>query len=332
MHVGYALSSEEHAPHALIDQAAAAEKAGFEFALISDHFHPWIDEQGESPFVWTVLGAIAERTQKLRIGTGVTCPLIRIHPAIVAQAAATTASLFEGRFFLGVGTGENLNEHITGAPWPPASLRREMLSEAVELMRALWEGAQVNHRGRHYTVENARLYTLPDEPIEIMVAAGGPEAAALAAEIGDGIVSTAPDSELLSSYSDAGGDGPRFGQVTVCWGETEEAARETAFRVWPNAGLKGPLSQELSIPAHFEESIAMLTEEDIAEVIPCGPDPERHLEAIRPYAAAGFDHIYLHQIGPDQRGFLRFYETTLARELGGFKSSPKVGAGSHARS
>jgi len=332
MHVGYALSSEEHTSHALVDHAAAAEEAGFEFALISDHFHPWIDAQGESPFVWTVLGAIAERTETLRIGTGVTCPLIRIHPAVVAQAAATTASLFDGRFFLGVGTGENLNEHITGKRWPPAGLRREMLAEAVHVMRALWDGSQVNHRGRHYTVENARLYTLPDEPIEVVVAAGGPDAAALAAEIGDGIVSTAPDSEVLQSYSDAGGTGPRFGQVTLCWDESEETARETAFRVWPNAGLKGPLSQELAVPSHFEESIAMLTEQDIAEVIPCGPDPERHLEAIRRFAEAGFDHIYLHQVGPDQQGFLRFYETALATELRGLEPLAKVGARGHAQS
>jgi coenzyme F420-dependent glucose-6-phosphate dehydrogenase len=315
MHFGYALSSEEHEPLALIDHAVAAEEAGFEFALISDHFHPWIDKQGESPFVWSVLGAIAARTHKLRVGTGVTCPTIRIHPAIMAQAAATTAALFEGRFFFGIGTGENLNEHITGERWPATEIRREMLAEAVEVMKKLWEGGLVNHRGRHYSVENARLYTLPDEIVDVIVAAGGPEAAELAAEIGDGIVSTTPDGELLSRYAAAGGGGPRYAQVTVCWAETESAARATAFELWPNAGLKGPSAQELPLPSHFEQSAQMLTEDDIAEVVACGPDPERHLDAIRKFADAGFDHIYIHQVGPDQRGFLDFYEQNLAPEL-----------------
>lgn len=315
MHFGYALSSEEHAPRGLVDQAIAAEAAGFEFALISDHFHPWIDRQGESPFVWSVLGAIAARTQTLRVGTGVTCPLIRIHPAIVAQAAATTAALFEGRFFLGLGTGENLNEHITGDRWPPTEVRREMLAEAVEVMRELWDGGLVTHRGGHYTVENARLYTLPDQTVEVMVAAGGPEAAELAARIGDGIISTAPDDDLLSHYVAAGGSGPRYGQVTVCWAESEAAARATAFELWPTAALKGPCSHELPLPAHFEESAAMLTEDDVADVIPCGPDPERHIDAIRAFTDAGFDHVYLHQVGPDQRGFINFYTDELVPEL-----------------
>ena len=224
MHFGYALSSEEHTPLALIDHAVAAEAAGFEFALVSDHFHPWIDKQGESPFVWSVLGAIATRTRTLRVGTGVTCPIIRLHPAIVAQAAATTAALFEGRFFLGVGTGENLNEHITGQRWPSTEIRREMLAEAVELMRKLWEGGLANHRGRHYTVENARLYTLPDGIVDVIVAAGGPEAADLGAQIGDGIVSTAPDAEIPSRYAAAGGNGPRYAQVTVA-GQTQKLPR-----------------------------------------------------------------------------------------------------------
>lgn len=185
--IGYALSSEEHAPGDLVTYGGRAEEAGFEFTLISDHFHPWLDVQGHSPFVWSVLGALAERTERMVLGTGVTCPTTRIHPAIVAHATATAAALVPGRFWLGVGTGENLNEHVLGDHWPPTSVRRERLAEAVEVIRALWSGRQVEHYGRHYTVENARLYTLPDEPPPIMVAASGPKAAELAGEIGDGL-------------------------------------------------------------------------------------------------------------------------------------------------
>src|SRR5919197_5828657 len=176
MHIGYSLSSEEHPPKALVEQAVKAEEAGFELALISDHFHPWSDRQGQSPFVWTVLGAIAEKTSRLKLGTGVTCPLIRMHPAIVAQAAATVAAMMPGRFFLGVGTGENLNEHVTGARWPLPDERLELLEEAVEVMRILWQGGEQTHRGRHYTVDHARLYTLPDAPVPVYVAASAPNA------------------------------------------------------------------------------------------------------------------------------------------------------------
>lgn len=315
MQVGYALSSEEHKPRDLIANAVAAEKAGFAFALISDHFHPWIDRQGESPFVWSVLGGIAASTTDLVVGTGVTCPLVRVHPAVIAQAAATTASLFDDRFFLGVGTGENLNEHIVGDRWPPTSLRREMLAEAVELMRKLWTGELVTHRGSHYTVEDARIYTLPENPFDVCVAAGGPEAAKLAAEIGDGIICTAPDAELLEAFAEAGGGGPRYAQVTLCWAETEKEAVQTALEWWPNAGLRGPLSQELPLPSHFEQAAAMVSEGDITEAIACGPDPDTHIQKIEAYRDAGFDHIYLHQVGPDQQGFMRFYERTLAPEL-----------------
>jgi len=315
MEFGYSLSSEELSPSELVECTVAAEAAGIPFALISDHFHPWIDRQGESPFVWAILGAIAARTSEIRIGTGVTCPLIRIHPAIVAHAAATAASLFEGRFFLGVGTGENLNEHITGERWPPAELRREMLAEAVDVMRELWRGDLVSHRGRHYTVETARLYTLPEEPVQVMVAAGGPEAARLAGQIGDGLISTAPESELIDSFTSAGGDGPRYGQLTVCYARTTEEAVRTALEWWPNAALRGPLSQELPLPSHFEQSAAMVSEEDIAEAVVCGPDAERIVEKVEEFADAGFDHVYIHQVGPDQRGFLQLWERELRPAL-----------------
>jgi G6PDH family F420-dependent oxidoreductase len=318
MELGYAISSEEHRPLDLVRNAAQAEEAGFTFALVSDHFHPWTDRQGQSPFVWGVLGGIALATERLPVGTGVTCPTIRIHPAIVAQAAATAAAMLPGRFFLGVGTGENLNEHVLGDRWPPPDLRREMLEEAVHVMRTLWRGDLTTHRGRHYTVENARLYTLPEDSIQIMVAAAGPTAAELAGRIGDGLVSTSPDAELLDAFDSAGGKGkPRYGQLTVCWAETEREARRTAFEWWPNAALEGPLSQELPLPSHFEAASAMVTEDDVAKAIVCGPDPEAHATQLDAFRDAGYTHVYVHQVGPDQKGFLRFYADELLPRYAG---------------
>jgi coenzyme F420-dependent glucose-6-phosphate dehydrogenase len=310
--LGYAMSSEEHRPLDLVRNASRAEEAGFTFALISDHFHPWIDRQGQSPFVWSVLGGIALATDSLVVGTGVTCPTMRIHPAIVAQAAATAASMLPGRFFLGVGTGENLNEHVLGLRWPATEVRREMLEEAVDVMRDLWRGELTSHHGGHYTVENARIYTLPDEPIDVMIAAGGTEAAELAGRIGDGLIATSPDTEVVDAFDEAGGEGkPRYAQVTVCWAEREEDARRIALEWWPNAALRGPLGQELALPSYFEAASAMLTEDDIAKAIVCGPDPEAHAKGIDAYVDAGFTHVYVHQVGPDQEGFLRFYESEM---------------------
>ncbi|HVL81408.1 MAG TPA: TIGR03557 family F420-dependent LLM class oxidoreductase [Actinomycetota bacterium] len=306
--IGYALSSEEHAPNDLVRYAAAAEEAGFGYALISDHFHPWVDKQGHSPFVWSVIGGIAQATDRLRLGTGVTCPMIRIHPAICAQAAATAAAMMPGRFFFGVGTGENLNEHILGDRWPPIDVRLEMLEEAVEVIRLLWQGGTQSHRGRYYTVENARIYTLPDELPPIVVAASGSKAAELAGRVGDGLVCTSPDAETVEAFQKAGGSGPRYAQVTVCWAADERDAVRTAHEWWPNAATKGQLSQELARPAHFEQVAQMISPEDVAEEVACGPDPKRHLEMIQEYVDAGFDHVYVHQVGPDQEGFLRFYQ------------------------
>jgi len=312
MELGYALSSEEHRPLALVEHARQAEEAGFSFALLSDHFHPWIGRQGQSPFVWSVLGGIAGATERLVVGTGVTCPTIRIHPAIIAQAAATAASMLPGRFFLGVGTGENLNEHVLGDAWPSANVRLEMLEEAIEVMRLLWEGELTDHRGRHFTVEDARIYTLPEEPIRVMVAAGAEGAATLAGRVGDGFIGTSPEAELLETFGNAGGEGkPRYGQITVCFAESEQEARQTAHEVWPNAALKGPLPQELPLPSHFQEAAEMVSEDDVAKMIACGPDPERHVALIEKYAEAGYDHVYVHQVGADQDGFFRFYESEI---------------------
>jgi G6PDH family F420-dependent oxidoreductase len=315
--IGYALSSEEHTPSELVENARAAEEAGFEFALISDHYHPWIDAQGHSAFVWSVLGGIATATERLVVGTGVTCPMIRIHPAIIAQAAATVGTMMPGRFFLGVGTGENLNEHVLGDKWPEYDIRAEMLEEAVDVIRLLWKGEQASHYGPFYTVENARIYDVPDPLPEIHVAAGGPKAAEVAGRIGDGLIATGPDSEVLDGFRKAGGEGkPMFGQITLCWAKSKDEAVKTAHEIWPNAAIRGEASQELPAPAHFEQLAQMVTPEDIAAAMPCGPDPEPIIEKFREYEAAGFDHIYFHQIGPDQPGFLRFAERELLPVLG----------------
>jgi G6PDH family F420-dependent oxidoreductase len=313
--LGYALSSEEHAPLDLVRNAREAEATGFSFALISDHFHPWVDAQGHSPFVWSVIGAIAEATDELVLGTGVTCPTIRIHPAIIAQAAATSAALMPGRFFLGVGAGENLNEHILGDHWPAPDERLEMLEEAIEVMRLLWQGGYQTHRGKHYTVEQARLYTLPDEPVRVAVAASAPKAAELAGRAGDAFVSTAPEKDLVDAYKDAGGQGDLYGQITVCWAKTEEEAKKTAHEVWPNAGIAGDLPWELPLPEHFEQAAELVSPDDVAETVICGPDPEPHVEKIREFEQAGFTHVYVHQVGRDQQGFFRFYRDEVMTRL-----------------
>jgi coenzyme F420-dependent glucose-6-phosphate dehydrogenase len=307
MELGYALSSEEHAPADLVRHARAAEEAGFTFGLISDHIHPWVDAQGHSAFVWSVIGGIAQVTERFRIGTGVTCPLIRIHPAIVAHAAATCGCLMPGRFFLGVGTGENLNEHVLGAKWPAPDERLEMLEEAVELIRLLWQGDYQTHRGKHYTVENLRIFDVPDEPIEIAVAAMQPQAAELAGRIGDSLVNVAPKSEIFAKFDEGGGKGkPRYGQITACYAKSKDEAKETAFKVWPNALVEGSASQELPLPSDFEQLVEGRSPDELEGTLTLGPDPDEYLEQIKEYDEAGYTHVYFHQIGRAQEEFLHF--------------------------
>jgi coenzyme F420-dependent glucose-6-phosphate dehydrogenase len=314
--LGFALSSEDHPPNELVRQAVLAERAGFTFALISDHFHPWIDAQGNSPFVWSTLGGIAQATESIRVGTGVTCPISRISPAIVAQAAATVGAMMPGRFFLGVGSGENLNEHVLGARWPLPDERLEMLEEAVEVIRLLWQGGEQTHRGRHYTVDHARIYTLPDPLPELFVAATAPVAAELAGRIGDGFISTAPEQEYVQAFEGAGGKGKqKIGMMHCAYDEDEQAGLKRATKLWPNLALKGPLGQELATPSDFEEAAAMVDESDVAEQTPCGPDPKPYLELIGKYADAGFTHVYVHQIGENQDEFAEFAAKELIPKL-----------------
>lgn len=314
--IGYTLSSEEHPPNKLVEFARMAEETGFTFASISDHFHPWVDRQGHSPFVWSVLGGIAHATERLELITGVTCPTVRIHPAIIAHAAATIGAMMPGRFSLGVGTGENLNEHILGDRWPAYDVRAEMLEEAIDVIRLLWEGGEQSFYGLYYTVENARIYTLPEQLPPILVAGAGPSSAELAGRLGDGFVSTAPKQDIVDQFEEAGGSGkPIYGQVHVCYSENEAEARKLAYEIWPTAGVTGELGQELPTPTHFEQAAQMVSEDDVAKSVICGNDVQRHLEAIQEYIDAGFDHVYIHQIGPDQAGFMEFYKKNILPEF-----------------
>ncbi len=307
MKIGYFLSSEEHGPRELVRQARMAEEAGFDDLWISDHYHPWTEAQGQSPFVWSTIGAIAQATERMTVTTAVTCPTVRMHPAIVAQAAATSAVLLEGRFELGVGSGEALNEHILGDPWPPVDVRLDMLEEAIEVIRRLWTGELVRHHGRHYRVENARLYTVPGAPPPILVSGFGPRAVDVAARVGDGYCITMPDADLIGRYRSAGGTRPVQAGTKVCYGPDRGRAVATAHRIWPNEVLPGELAQVIPQPAHFEQASELVTPEMVAEAVPCGPDLDEHVAALQRYADAGVDHLFVQQIGPDQEAFFGAY-------------------------
>jgi G6PDH family F420-dependent oxidoreductase len=306
--IGCFLSCEEFGPRELVEQAKRAEQAGFHALWISDHYHPWNDEQGHSAFVWSVIGALAEATS-LPVTTGVTCPSVRIHPAVIAQAAATSGVLHEGRFQLGVGSGEALNEHILGDRWPEADVRLEMLEEAVEVIRLLWQGGDRSHHGRHYTVENARVYDLPDRPPAILVSGFGPKAIGVAARIGDGFCTTKPDKEGIDLYRSEGGKGPVHAGTKVCFMDNREEAEKTVLRLWPNEGLPGELAQVLPTPSHFEQACELVTGDQLAT--PLGPDLDEHAASLQQYADAGVDELFVQQIGPAQDPFF----TTWASEI-----------------
>jgi coenzyme F420-dependent glucose-6-phosphate dehydrogenase len=304
--LGYFLSSEEHPPSDLVANARAAEEAGFCFALLSDHFHPWTSQQGQSPFAWSVLGAIATMTHQLKFGTAVTCPTIRTHPAIIAQAAATVAAMAPGRFWLGVGTGEALNEHITGERWPSPPERFSMLEEAIDIIRALWTGESVTRTDGHFRVDRAQLFTLPERAPMLLVAASGSDAAGLAAR-NDGLITSHPSRETMDAFEEAGGhDKPRVTMLRVCWDKDEEAARELVRKQWPNGAYTGSMHTDLPTPQDFEEAAKFATDEHLKDVI-VGPDTQQYLDAVHQAQSLGYDHIVFHQVGKSQREFMRFF-------------------------
>jgi G6PDH family F420-dependent oxidoreductase len=308
LEIGYWLSSEEHGPRALVDLAEAAEANGFEHAMISDHLHPWVPRQGHAPFVWGVLGAIADRTSHLHLATGVTAPLQRLHPVVVAHAAATAAVLLEGRFALGLGTGERLNEHVVGGAFPRPGHRRRQLAEAITILRALLDGNDLNHDGTHFTVEHARIYSRPETPPPLWVAASGKRTAKLAGKRADGLIALSPDPTLVGGYRHAGGDGPVLGQLHVCWATTPHEAVCTAQQWWPNGAMPASVLAEVSRPQQFEDLAGLVSGDAIAQAVVCGPDPDPVVRAVLRFAAAGFTRVYVHQVGPDQAGFFRFWD------------------------
>lgn len=313
---GWFLSSEECTPGQLVEQAQLAEQAGFDALWISDHYHPWTNAQGQSPFVWSLIGAIGQVCD-LPITTAVTCPTVRIHPAIIAQAAATSAALLgPDRFRLGLGSGEALNEHIFGTVWPTADIRLEMLEEAVEVIRALWTGDVVSHRGRHYTVDTARIYTLPDSPPPIYLSAFGPKALDLAGRIADGFMTTKPDAESVKKFKQAkGSDAVTQAGFKAGWAPTEDEAIDHAYRLWPNSAVPGELSQVLPSPQHFEQAAELVTRETIAESATFGSDTRRHREAFQPFLDAGYDEVYVANMGPHYAEMIAAYGAEVLPEL-----------------
>jgi G6PDH family F420-dependent oxidoreductase len=323
MKVGYFLSSEDSSPKELVLTAVKAQQAGFQDLWISDHFHPWIDAQGHSPFVWGVIGAIAQAAPGMHVTTAVTCPTVRIHPAVLAQAAATASILLDGRFSFGVGTGEALNEHILGDRWPEAAVRRDQLEEAIELIRELWSGGVKSHHGRYYTVEHARIYDLPETPPDIIFSGFGPEAIDLAARIGDGFATVFPDADAVSRFTGKAQRGRLVqGGMKVAFDSDTARARKLAHDLWPNDGLPGELAQILPTPAHFQQASELVDEDLVASSITCGADINEHLTAIRAYEQAGFDELYIQQIGPISDEFFHAYHDLILPHFNAVTPAP----------
>jgi G6PDH family F420-dependent oxidoreductase len=313
--IGYALSSEQFGPNELVEQAKQAEAAGFDALTISDHFHPWNDEQGQSPFVWGVIGALSEATS-LPVTTFVTCPTVRIHPAVLAQATATAAVQLGGKFVFGVGSGEALNEHILGDPWPSVGIRLEMLEEAVDVIRKLHKGEEISHHGTYYEVQEARIYTLPEHPVPIHVSGFGPQATELAARIGDGYITVMPDADLVKKFREnGGGDKPVQAATKVNWDRDADAALEFVHRLWANEQLPGRLAQTLPTPGDFAAAMSLVPTDKVAESVTCGPDSDKHAAQVRQYLDADIDEVYVQQVGPDMNGFFRAWEREVLPQL-----------------
>ncbi|SEG95593.1 F420-dependent oxidoreductase, G6PDH family [Actinacidiphila yanglinensis] len=314
--IGYTMMTEQAGPRDLVEHLVGAERAGFDFSVTSDHFSPWLDAQGHAPYAWSVLGAAANATRSIPLMSYVTCPTFRYHPAVIAQKAATLQLLSEGRFRLGLGSGENLNEHVVG-PWPTAAVRLEKLEEAVGIIKALLAGEELDHAGRHFDVRGAKLWDRPDTPPPLGVAVSGERSCAIAGRLADLVIATEPDRQLLDTFDQHGGAGkPRVGQIPVCYDTDREAAVDRAhdqFR-WFGSGWK--VNAEIPTTDGFAGATQFVRPEDVARSIPCGSDPEPFVEAVRSYADAGFDEIALIQIGGEhQEPFLRWSEKSLLPAL-----------------
>jgi G6PDH family F420-dependent oxidoreductase len=317
MRIGYTLMTEQSDPASLVRNAVDAEHAGFDFAVISDHFFPWLDSQGHSPNAWVTLGAVAHATERIDLMTYVTCPTMRYHPTVVAQQAATLGLLSNGRFTLGLGSGENLNEHVVGRGWPPANVRQAMLTEAIEIIRALFAGGYVDYAGEHFRIDSAKLWDVADPPPPIGVAVSGSSSCELAGALGDVMIAVQPDASLGERFDAAGGRGkPRVGQVPICYDPDRDAAVQRAhdqFR-WFGGGWK--VNAELPGTAGFDGATQFVLPDDVAEAIPCGPDLDAHVAAVQQFADAGFTDVAVVQIGGEhQDAFLNWAEKELLPAL-----------------
>lgn len=305
MRIGYAIICEEHPGSAAIRHGRAAATAGFDYLTVSDHFHPWLDEEGHSPFAWSVLGALAAATD-VELMSAVTCPTTRYRPAIIAQAAATVAEMAPGGFTLGLGSGEALNEHITGHAWPDPRVRLDQLAEAVEIIRTAWDGEQFTFAGDWFTVDRARLYTLPEQEPTVVLAAGGDLAAQTAADLGAGLVATSADPDLVEAYRDAGGDGPLYGQTTTCWAPSQDEAAELFHERWRHAFLGWTAKADIPTPEGFDQATSLATPDTFRDGVPMGPDPQGLHDELEGFRELGFDAVAVHCVGPHQEAFIEW--------------------------
>jgi G6PDH family F420-dependent oxidoreductase len=316
---GYKLMTETVGPRDLVRNARLAEDAGFDFVSISDHYHPWLESHGHSPFAWSVLGAICNATEKIGISTGLTCPIIRYHPAIVAQAAATIGVLSDGRFTLALGAGERLNEHVVGERWPPVHERHAMLVEAVEIIRLLWRGETCSFQGTYFHLDSARVYDLPKKAIPLVIGVSGEKSTQLAAEAGAGIMAVEANRELVQAWRKAGGKGPRYGELAFGYAPTKKAGLDLVHEYSRFGAFSWSVLSELPNVGAFEDAAKYVKPEDLRSEVPHGPDVDTYVEAVKKFVDAGFDHIVLLAVGPEQEPFIRFFESKLAERLRSLK-------------
>ncbi|WP_369052949.1 TIGR03557 family F420-dependent LLM class oxidoreductase [Kineococcus terrestris] len=315
MQIGYKLATEAFGPKEIIRQAVAAEEAGYDFVEMSDHFHPWLDVQGHSAFTWNLLSAIAAKTERIGLVTGVTCPSFRYHPAIIAQAAATLAIISDGRFTLGVGAGERLNEHVVGTPFPQVAERHERFREALEIIHLLWRGGYRSYEGKHLRLDDARVFDLPEELPVVAVAASGPVSARIAAELGTGLFATEPKGDMVARWKELGGSGPAYAEVPMAWAPDEQTAVDAVLEKsrWAVTGWK--VMSELPNPVNFDAATRTVTGDHVREMFAVGPDVGQYLQNAQQYVDAGFDHLVTQNAGPDPDGFLDFFSRELAAPL-----------------